>query len=146
MSQEQQQKFVDIATAAQMLALALPSGRHTRRFCAFLQEQSEYKVVNADQWLGFLRFDREARRRAPPTRVCADICQFGLQVLARSAAAVAYSLRCSLPVAITSIAAPWANKWILSVFLMEASCKPPSKHRMHHRALAAPGWSPVLMS
>lgn len=48
-------------TAAQMLALALPQGCHTERLCSFLVQQSEYKVVSADQWLGFLRFSQEVR-------------------------------------------------------------------------------------
>ena len=47
-------------TAAQMLALALPAGLHAVRFCSFLGIQTEYKVISADQWLGFLRFNQEA--------------------------------------------------------------------------------------
>ena len=48
-------------TAAQMLGLTLPEGRHTTLFCRFLGLQSEYKVVSSDQWLGFLRFSQEVR-------------------------------------------------------------------------------------
>ena len=57
--QEKQQKFIDKDTAAQMLALALPEGPHTAEFCRFLGIQTEYKVISADQWLGFLRFSQE---------------------------------------------------------------------------------------
>ena len=58
-SQEKQQKIIDVEEAVQMLALALPGGPHTAPFCDFLQRQTEYKKINADQWDSFLRFSEE---------------------------------------------------------------------------------------
>ena len=60
--QDGQKKFIETETAAQMLGVVLPDGPLTARFQAFLGEQTEYKVVSADQWLGIYRFSQEARR------------------------------------------------------------------------------------
>jgi len=59
--QDGQKKFIETETASQMLGVALPDGPLTARFQAFLAEQTEYKVVSADQWLGIYRFSQEAR-------------------------------------------------------------------------------------
>ena len=58
-AQDGQKKFIEVETAAQMLGVALPDGPLTARFQEFLGEQTEYKVVSADQWLGIYRFSRE---------------------------------------------------------------------------------------
>ena len=50
-----------------MLGVVLPDGPLTAQFQDFLGEQTEYKVVSADQWLGIYRFSQEARAaRANP--------------------------------------------------------------------------------
>jgi hypothetical protein len=59
--QDGQKKFVEAETAAQMLGVVLPDGPLTPRLQEFLAEQTEYKVVSADQWLGMYRFSQEAR-------------------------------------------------------------------------------------
>ncbi|KAK9838249.1 hypothetical protein WJX81_000160 [Elliptochloris bilobata] len=57
---EPRQKVVDRETAAQMLHIALPRTEpHLEPFTRFLLEQSEYKVLSLDQWVGFLRFTQE---------------------------------------------------------------------------------------
>jgi DCN1-like protein 4/5 len=57
--QEPGQKIVDADTVAQMLPIVLPDGRFVAEFCEFLTQQQDYKKVNADQWVNFLRFSRE---------------------------------------------------------------------------------------
>ncbi len=52
-----------------MLGVALPDGPLTARFQEFLGEQTEYKVVSADQWLGIYRFSQEARPEPDPNPV-----------------------------------------------------------------------------
>ena len=59
--QDGQKKFVEAETAAQMLGVVLPDGPLTARLQEFLAEQTEYKVISADQWLGMYRFCQEAR-------------------------------------------------------------------------------------
>ena len=44
-----------------MLGVVLPDGPLTTRLQEFLAEQTEYKVISADQWLGMYRFSQEAR-------------------------------------------------------------------------------------
>lgn len=56
---EPRQKTLDLETACQMLELVLGSQPHVLSFIQFLQEQTEYKVVNLDQWTAFLRFCEE---------------------------------------------------------------------------------------
>ena len=59
--QEPSQKLIDIDTAVTMLAIVMPRELLMPRFCEFLKEQTEYKVVNFDQWTSFLRFAQEVR-------------------------------------------------------------------------------------
>ena len=59
--QDGQKKFIETETAAQMLGVVLPDNPLTARFQEFLGEQTEYKVVSADQWIGFYRFSHEVR-------------------------------------------------------------------------------------
>ncbi len=59
-SQEPSQKLIDIDTAVTMLAIVMPQEPLMPRFCEFLKEQTEYKVINFDQWTSFLRFAQEA--------------------------------------------------------------------------------------
>lgn len=42
-----------------MLAIVMPREPLMPRFCDFLKEQTEYKVINFDQWTSFLRFAQE---------------------------------------------------------------------------------------
>ena len=42
-----------------MLSVAMPSCEHLEPFTEFLQEQTEYKTINRDQWMGFLRFTQQ---------------------------------------------------------------------------------------
>lgn len=53
---EPRQKTLDLTTACQMLEVVLGSQPHVASFTQFLQEQTEYKVMNLDQWTAFLRF------------------------------------------------------------------------------------------
>ncbi len=59
--QEPTQKLIDIDTAVQMLTIVMPSEPLQPPFCDFLQQQTEYKVVNFDQWTSFLRFTQDVR-------------------------------------------------------------------------------------
>ena len=68
-AQEGQKKFIEADTAAQMLGVVLPDRPLTARFQEFLGEQTEYKVVSADQWLGIYRFAQEARRFCHPCKM-----------------------------------------------------------------------------
>jgi DCN1-like protein 4/5 len=58
---EPRQKTLDIETACQMLEIVLGNRPHVARFVQFLQEQTEYRAMNLDQWTGFLRFCDEVR-------------------------------------------------------------------------------------
>eukprot|EP00249_Psilotum_nudum_P017696 c26446_g1_i2 orf=240-917(+) len=53
---EPRQKTLDLETAAEMLRLVLGDRSHVVKFVQFLKEQTEYKVLNLDQWTAFLRF------------------------------------------------------------------------------------------
>lgn len=53
------QKIVDAETIAQLLPIVLPDGRFVSPFCEFLVTQQDYKKINADQWVNFLRFSLE---------------------------------------------------------------------------------------
>lgn len=58
---EVSQKLIDIDTAITMLTIVMPQDPLVPRFCEFLKEQTEYKVVNFDQWTSFLRFSQEMK-------------------------------------------------------------------------------------
>lgn len=58
---EPRQKTLDLETACQMLELVLGSRPHVNTFLQFLQEQTEYKAMNLDQWSAFLRFCDEIK-------------------------------------------------------------------------------------
>mmetsp|Transcript_1084 Transcript_1084/g.3303 ORF Transcript_1084/g.3303 Transcript_1084/m.3303 type:complete len:245 (+) Transcript_1084:313-1047(+) len=58
---EPSQKLIDIDTAVTMLAIVMPREPLMPRFCDFLKEQTEYKVINFDQWTSFLRFAQEVK-------------------------------------------------------------------------------------
>jgi len=51
-------KNIDTTAAHSLLGLLLPTGQHISRIRQFLSEQTEYKVINMDQWLGFLEVSR----------------------------------------------------------------------------------------
>ena len=57
--QEPRQKIIDVETAVQMLQLAMPHDAHLPGFTQFLQDQTEYKSINQDQWTSFWRFAQE---------------------------------------------------------------------------------------
>lgn len=57
--QEPRQKIIDLDTAVQMLQLAMVENVHLAPFLKFLQEQTDYKTINRDQWQGFGRFAME---------------------------------------------------------------------------------------
>ena len=59
--QEPRQKIIDVETAAQMLQLTMPHEPHLPGFTQFLQDQTEYKAINQDQWTSFYRFAQEVR-------------------------------------------------------------------------------------
>lgn len=57
---EPRQRIIELDTAVEMLGIAMrPDEPHLEPFCAFLQQQTEYKSVNNDQWMGFFRFCQE---------------------------------------------------------------------------------------
>ncbi|OAE26540.1 hypothetical protein AXG93_3817s1020 [Marchantia polymorpha subsp. ruderalis] len=58
---EPRQKTLDLETACQMLELVLGPRPHLSNFVQFLQEQTEYKAMNLDQWNAFLRFCDEIK-------------------------------------------------------------------------------------
>ncbi|KAL2642127.1 hypothetical protein R1flu_009714 [Riccia fluitans] len=58
---EPRQKTLDLETACQMLELVLGPRPHLTNFIQFLQEQTEYKAMNLDQWTAFLRFCEEIK-------------------------------------------------------------------------------------
>ena len=57
--QEPRQKIIDIDTTVQMLSIVMTNQPHLQPFCHFLQQQTEYKFINNDQWMGFFRFNEE---------------------------------------------------------------------------------------
>ncbi|CAK9198696.1 unnamed protein product [Sphagnum jensenii] len=58
---EPRQKTLDLESACQMLELVLGPRAHVPSFLQFLQEQTEYKAMNMDQWTAFLRFCEEIK-------------------------------------------------------------------------------------
>ncbi|KAK9832136.1 hypothetical protein WJX74_000315 [Apatococcus lobatus] len=58
---EPRQKIIDVDTAVQMLQLTMPHEAHLPGFTQFLQDQTEYKSINQDQWTSFGRFAQEIR-------------------------------------------------------------------------------------
>jgi DCN1-like protein 4/5 len=58
---EDKQKCIDIESACQLLSLVLgfQFGLQVDKFIEYLKSQSEYKVINMDQWMGFYRFCHE---------------------------------------------------------------------------------------
>eukprot|EP00898_Chlorokybus_atmophyticus_P001945 jgi/Chlat1/2751/Chrsp187S02930 len=58
---EPRQKTLDLDTASQMLSLVMKGRPHLEDFVQFLHTQSEYKAMNQDQWLGFLRLSDEVK-------------------------------------------------------------------------------------
>eukprot|EP00891_Asterochloris_glomerata_P000239 jgi/Astpho2/239/Aster-x0015 len=56
---EEGKKIIDVDTAVQMLSVAMPTCKHLEPFTEFLQEQTEYRTINRDQWMGFLRFTQQ---------------------------------------------------------------------------------------
>lgn len=55
------QKILERDTAIEMLKLLLPEGRFVPEFCEYISVQSEYKFLNMDQWVNFLKFSIEVR-------------------------------------------------------------------------------------
>lgn len=62
--QEEGKKIIDVDTAVQMLSVAMPTCKHLEPFTEFLQEQTEYRTINRDQWMGFLRFTQQVGSHA----------------------------------------------------------------------------------
>eukprot|EP00245_Coleochaete_scutata_P013975 TRINITY_DN5826_c0_g1_i1.p1 TRINITY_DN5826_c0_g1~~TRINITY_DN5826_c0_g1_i1.p1 ORF type:complete len:220 (+),score=58.85 TRINITY_DN5826_c0_g1_i1:167-826(+) len=58
---EPRQKTLDIETASQMMEIVLENNQHLSSFIDFLKEQKEYKAINLDQWMAFLRFRDEVQ-------------------------------------------------------------------------------------
>ncbi|XP_050232255.1 uncharacterized protein LOC126680972 [Mercurialis annua] len=58
---EEKQKSIDIESICQLLDLVLGSQFHVQvdYFIEYLKIQSDYKVINMDQWMGFFRFCNE---------------------------------------------------------------------------------------
>lgn len=58
---EDKQKCVDIESICLLIDLVLgPQFRaQVDSFCEFLKNQTDYKVINMDQWTNFLRFCQE---------------------------------------------------------------------------------------
>eukprot|EP00262_Sarcandra_glabra_P004892 TRINITY_DN16121_c1_g2_i1.p1 TRINITY_DN16121_c1_g2~~TRINITY_DN16121_c1_g2_i1.p1 ORF type:complete len:234 (+),score=35.41 TRINITY_DN16121_c1_g2_i1:163-864(+) len=58
---EEKQKSIDIESICELLDLVLGSRFHPQidSLTEYLKTQSEYKVINMDQWMGFLRFCNE---------------------------------------------------------------------------------------
>ncbi|CAK9274636.1 unnamed protein product [Sphagnum jensenii] len=52
-------KTLDLESSCQMLELVLGPRARVPSFLQFLQEQTEYKAMNMDQWTAFLRFCEE---------------------------------------------------------------------------------------
>jgi len=51
-------RSIDVTTADSLIGLLLPEGRHIKQIRQFLKVQSEYKVINMDQWMSILEFSR----------------------------------------------------------------------------------------
>jgi hypothetical protein len=47
---------LEIEIAEELLVLLLGENGHASKFSEFLQQQTTYKVLNLDQWFGFLEF------------------------------------------------------------------------------------------
>lgn len=63
LAREGEQKFLDLASASQMLDLILGEKYpHTALFQQFLSEQKSYKALNMDQWMSFLEFSRTIKK------------------------------------------------------------------------------------
>ncbi|KAF5191783.1 Defective in cullin neddylation protein, partial [Thalictrum thalictroides] len=60
---EEKQKGVDIESVCELLSLVLGSKFHAQvdSFIGYLKSQNDYKVLNMDQWMGFLRFCNEIK-------------------------------------------------------------------------------------
>ncbi|XP_010245547.1 PREDICTED: DCN1-like protein 4 isoform X1 [Nelumbo nucifera] len=58
---EEKQKSIDIESICQLLDLVLGSQFHPQvdMLIDYLKTQKDYKVINMDQWMGFLRFCNE---------------------------------------------------------------------------------------
>ncbi|KAL8138705.1 hypothetical protein V2J09_004706 [Rumex salicifolius] len=58
---EEKQKSIDIDTVCQLLDIVLGSlfRAHADYLIDFLKEQTDYKAINMDQWVGFYRFCNE---------------------------------------------------------------------------------------
>jgi len=52
-------KSLDIALVDVVLELLIPNNTHIPQFRKYLKEQSEYKVINLDQWMNILNFSTE---------------------------------------------------------------------------------------
>nr|KJB06211.1 hypothetical protein B456_001G149700 [Gossypium raimondii] len=61
---KERQKSIDIESMCQLLDLVLGSQFRAQvdYFIEYLKIQSDYKVINLDQWMGFFRFCNEVRR------------------------------------------------------------------------------------
>ena len=55
-----------------MLRVTMSHAAHTEPFVEFLDEQTEYKTINMDQWTGFLRFTQEVSFCVPPLHAHTD--------------------------------------------------------------------------
>jgi DCN1-like protein 4/5 len=55
------QKILERDTAVEMLQLVFPQGRFVSEFCEYLTIQTDYKFLNMDQWVNFLKFSTEVR-------------------------------------------------------------------------------------
>ncbi|PIA56750.1 hypothetical protein AQUCO_00700837v1 [Aquilegia coerulea] len=60
---EEKQKVVDIESVCELLTLVLGSKFQVQvdSFVEYLKSQNDYKVLNMDQWMGFLRFCNEIK-------------------------------------------------------------------------------------
>ncbi|KAI9076000.1 hypothetical protein K1719_042016 [Acacia pycnantha] len=58
---EEKQKSIDIESVCELLTLVLGSQfpSQVNQFVEYLKTQSDYKVINMDQWMGFFRFCNE---------------------------------------------------------------------------------------
>ncbi|KAE8649068.1 DCN1-like protein 5 [Cucumis sativus] len=58
---EEKQKSIDIESICELLDLVLGSQFHSQvnAFVDYLKIQTDYKVINMDQWMGFFRFCNE---------------------------------------------------------------------------------------
>ncbi|KAK4267628.1 hypothetical protein QN277_024381 [Acacia crassicarpa] len=58
---EEKQKSIDIESVCELLTLVLGSQfpSQVNLFVEYLKTQSDYKVINMDQWMGFFRFCNE---------------------------------------------------------------------------------------